>query len=87
MKIFFETILLRCDHSRERERHLHNKCGSRQTGRWSTVQKAPPERLDAVTKGCPKRCVLSDRPLLIEGSIETGSYILVGTAAGEQTFD
>jgi RNA-splicing ligase RtcB len=25
--------------------------------------------------------------LLIGGSMETGSYILVGTTAGEQTFD
>jgi hypothetical protein len=55
--------------------------------RWPTAQKAQPERLDPVTKACPKRCVLSDRPLLIGGSMETGSYILVGTAAGEQTFD
>jgi len=44
-------------------------------------QKAQPERLDPVTKACPKRCVPSDRPLLIGGSMETGSYILVGKAA------
>jgi len=44
-------------------------------------QKAQPERLDPVTKAYPKRCVPSDRPLLIGGSMETGSYILVGKAA------
>jgi hypothetical protein len=67
-------------HSRERECGICiTSVGAGKLVDGLPFQKAQPER--PVTKAGPKRCVPSDRPLLIGGSMETGSYILVGKAA------
>jgi hypothetical protein len=77
-KYFLRLCLLRCDHSRERECGIcTTSVGAGKLVDGLPFQKAQPERLDPVTKACPKRCVPSDKPLLIGGSMETGRLRLV----------